>query len=1402
MRWLSEGFEGLLAELAAHAQRDSASSAAKDGAGATPFDAVVVGSGYGGAVAACRFAEAGLRVAVLERGKEYLPGEFPNDIAELPGHVRIDRAGHEGPGRTRGGLFDLRLHRDVTVLVGNGLGGGSLINANVALRADPQVFEDSRWPSALTCQYDPLDAWYTRAEDMLGVAQYTAPCRKADELQRLQAPLEQWLRAQPGGAADRQPQARFFRAPLAVNQHPLERNRFGVVQPACTGCGDCVTGCNTGAKNTLATNYLARAYVHGAKLYTGVSVLAVKAAPRNPGEQSSPHAVWFDSSDVDWSPRFGEDRYADEQTLARFAIPRLAAPIVVLAAGSLGSTEILLRSRQLGLLATSARLGTAFSGNADGIGFGYDQVEPVAGLALGASAAAPAADGKATSVAGMGNDTSASRPEDAPPGPSIVGVLDLRGGVELRDGMLIEDGIVPGALRGITHEIVTTAALLQQLAAPRLRHDGPGEDPLALNEKALHHTQVYLAMGHDDADGTMSLDGGRLVVHRPRASQARAAGRQKAIIERAAAATGAVPLPDPFGEPLPASLTDVLSGPPLQGQRLVVHPLGGCPMGDDAGTGVVDQYGAVYDGRSPRTVHDSLFVWDGSIVPMSLGANPLLTITALAERAADHVIGVLAQTGAVPVAGLGGRLAQPTRALPARRAPAPRPFHDASAARVPVVLRETLRGRLAIAGSGQPAAVAPAVLKLRMEVPDMLAMLRDASHRIDGISGEFHWQPPGLHAAQSEAQMAAKVAAQGGGASAGTLQVVSGSVELMVQVRESRLVRTLRGLWAWWRKRGSQESDGLLRDLLSGRKPWRSLLTSLALAERAGTRRQFRYALELADAAGPDSQIRYAIHGIKTIRFATDSNVWESLVDLPVTMRRARDRVPVARGQLRLDLIDFADGGAPQVLAGADAPNGLVAIAGLPLLFLRVILATHLWDFRAPDYRPRALDAPIPTQRPLLTALALTVETPAGLRTSRAQRHSLAVPWSIGDEGPPAGHPPRLELLLTRLEPPAEVAGPGRRTPVLMLAGFAQSASAFVAEPLQEDLVRHLLARGFEVWLFDYRTSTALPYSRLACSLDDVAAIDIPHAVEYIRRCTQRPRIMAIGHCMGSATLSMALLSGALEPARLSRLEVPGKPLPQQDRGGGQGEGTAEPVLAAAVFSQVPPYIVGGSYSQWRQQLAALFRDVLGVDVINLAADAGVSAWEAVMDRIFATLPGERHDSQLPGGCPLADPTCRRVAGIIGPLYRHDNVGRMHERLDQYFGWANVSVFNQIARFFEYERLVSAEGSNVYVTDENIRRHLGLPIALLHGRENQVFSVQSAQRTHRHLQRIHGARPGPQAHETIIVDGYCHFDCLIGDHAWRDVFPPVSAFLARHVDLAGQSPQPDDAEAVVAIGAS
>ena len=443
------------------------------------------------------------------------------------------------------------------------------------------------------------------------------------------------------------------------------------------------------------------------------------------------------------------------------------------------------------------------------------------------------------------------------------------------------------------------------------------------------------------------------------------------------------------------SLTDVLSGPPLQGQRLVVHPLGGCPMGDDCTSGVVDQYGAVYDGRSPRTVHDSLFVWDGSIVPMSLGANPFLTITALAERAVDHVLGRCAQAGEAQARSRGQDVAAAARAA-ARRLPAPRAFDDAAAARVPIALRETLRGRLALAGSSASRSGIAAVLKLRMEVPDMLALLQGAGHRIDKVGGEFRWALPGA-AGVRRARHAPPACRWCREAS-----------RCWSRCANCRLLRIVRGLWAWWRKRGSQESGALLRDLLSGRKPWRSLLTSLWLAERAGTRRQFRYAAGAGAgaAAGADAERRrqaeaaISLHGVKTVRFATDSNVWESLLDLPVMVRRGRDRVPVARGVLRLDLVDFADRGAPQILGHADAPNGLLAIAGLPLLFLRVILATHLWDFRAPDYRrARARRADTDPAAACSRRSRSRSRRRRGPRTSRSQRHSLAVPWSLRRRG-------------------------------------------------------------------------------------------------------------------------------------------------------------------------------------------------------------------------------------------------------------------------------------------------------------------------------------------------------------------------------------------------------------------
>src|SRR2546427_1939990 len=248
MQWLSRGAEALVERVRDHLQRQAERN----------FDVVVVGSGYGGAVAACRLAEAGHSVCVLERGEEYVPGEFPNDLSNLPKHIRFERADRAAVMGSRSGLFDLRVHGKITTLVGNALGGGSQINANVALRADPRLFQEACWPAPLRDGYDPLDPYYTRAETMLNARPYPDDydCTKADQLRRLAAPLSKHVRKQYWRDSDPEPEARFYRPPLAVTYRDDEESAAGVRQKKCTGCGDCVTGCNVGAKNTLTMNYL------------------------------------------------------------------------------------------------------------------------------------------------------------------------------------------------------------------------------------------------------------------------------------------------------------------------------------------------------------------------------------------------------------------------------------------------------------------------------------------------------------------------------------------------------------------------------------------------------------------------------------------------------------------------------------------------------------------------------------------------------------------------------------------------------------------------------------------------------------------------------------------------------------------------------------------------------------------------------------------------------------------------------------------------------------------------------------------------------------------------------------------------------------------------------------------
>jgi cholesterol oxidase len=546
------------------------------------YTVVVIGSGYGAAIAASRLARAGQQVCVLERGREFQPGEYPNRsteaVAEMQTHSpEIPQIG------SRTGLYDFHIHPDINVFVGCGLGGTSLVNANVALRAEPRVFDDPRWPRELrnpnpvdrNLEMDhatPLEEGYTRAEEMLKPNPYP---QNGPELPKLRA-LEK---------SARHLGQKFYRTPINVNFTVEGPNHVGVEQHKCANCGDCVTGCNYAAKNTLIMNYLPDAANHGAEIFTEVSVR------------------WIERKDNQWLVQcelLGVGR-------EKFKAPTVAvtADLVVLGAGTLGSTEILLRSAQHGL-SLSNRLGENFTGNGDVLGFGYNTGQVINGV-------------------GWGHHTPGQIP---PVGPCITGIIDMRHQPVLTDGMVAEEGSPPGALGIFLPAAFQAAAAVagsgEPVAGTELIEERERElltDFEGPYHGAVNRSQTYLVMTHDNARGRMTLDAkGNLALSWPGVGDQPIFQQVNARLKQATEALGGVFVHNPLWSKL------------LHRNLTTVHPLGGCVMADDAGYGVVNHKGQVFSGTTGTAVYDSLYVADGAVIPTPVGVNPLFTISAVAER--------------------------------------------------------------------------------------------------------------------------------------------------------------------------------------------------------------------------------------------------------------------------------------------------------------------------------------------------------------------------------------------------------------------------------------------------------------------------------------------------------------------------------------------------------------------------------------------------------------------------------------------------------------------------------------------------------------------------------------------------------------------------------------------------
>src|SRR6266567_8776781 len=135
------------------------------------YSVVVIGSGYGGAIAASRLARAGQQVCVLQRGLEFQPGEYPDTLPEVLAQTQVDTPDAFLGCRT--GLYDMRINDDINVFCGCGLGGTSSVNANVSLPAEPRVFDDPRWPEEFRADIATrLQTGYKLAQEMLAPSPY------------------------------------------------------------------------------------------------------------------------------------------------------------------------------------------------------------------------------------------------------------------------------------------------------------------------------------------------------------------------------------------------------------------------------------------------------------------------------------------------------------------------------------------------------------------------------------------------------------------------------------------------------------------------------------------------------------------------------------------------------------------------------------------------------------------------------------------------------------------------------------------------------------------------------------------------------------------------------------------------------------------------------------------------------------------------------------------------------------------------------------------------------------------------------------------------------------------------------------------------------------------------------
>ena len=524
---------------------------------AQQYDVAVIGSGFGGSVAALRLTEKGYRVLVIEAGSRFADDDFAKTSWQLRRFLFFPRLGLRGIQR-------IDLLNNVLVMSGAGVGGGSLVYANTLYRPSDEFFKTGSWAGMRDWQA-ALAPHYATAERMLGVVQnpFFSP-----------ADLVLKRAAERGGFGDTYrptPVGVTFEVPADAPSGDPHFGGLGPARSACINCGECMTGCRHGAKNTLVKNYLFFAEAAGARVLPDSTTDLIEQI--DPNDASAGYRLHLRPSGRRRGTRAGST---------------IVVPQVIVAAGALGTAKLLQRSRAAGgLPGISDRLGHLSRTNSEsllGVVANDDDHDFTLGSAI-TSSVYPAPD---THV----------EPVRYGRGSGFMGMLQSvlasgRSGDPRRD--------TPNPLRLIAATIRSAARIPSFYNLRRwpertlilLVMQTRDNSLITQLKRGIFGARLASRQGHGEPNPSWVPAGHELA---------------RSIAQDIDATPGAV-VGEPFGVPLTA------------------HFIGGCVIAPSAAEGVVDEHLRVYG-------QPGLHVFDGSTISSNPGVNPSLTITAQAEWAA------------------------------------------------------------------------------------------------------------------------------------------------------------------------------------------------------------------------------------------------------------------------------------------------------------------------------------------------------------------------------------------------------------------------------------------------------------------------------------------------------------------------------------------------------------------------------------------------------------------------------------------------------------------------------------------------------------------------------------------------------------------------------------------------